>query len=340
MKNNIGIIGHFASYKDMNDGQTVKTREIYNELKKNDEYNITVLDTQNYKKRLFSFLINIFKLHKKNSYIIIIVASGGAKVLIPLLSFFNHFFKKKLCFCSVGSWLDVRAKKNKILKRSLKRINLVLVETTELKNSLEGMGFNNISIMYNFKNLNKCSSQNIKRLNNSFCTFSRVIKEKGVEDVIFAVEKLNKMGYKCFLDIYGPIPDDYKDEFNTIIDKCEKNIKYCGNVNPNDSIKYLSKYYMLIFPTHFVKEGLPGTLIDAYSAGTPVIASNWLSAKEFVPNEVGYIYDFCDTEKLFECMKYCIDNPSDVEEKRNNTLQFVEKFKPEVAIFNLKEFLK
>ena len=53
--------------------------------------------------------------------------------------------------------------------------------------------------------------------------------------------------------------------------------RYCGIKDPKDSVKTLKNYFALVFPTRFYTEGIPGTIIDAYYAGVPVIASKWES---------------------------------------------------------------
>lgn len=335
----IGIIGHFATKKYMNDGQTVKTVELYNELMKIDDFDISTVDTQDYKSELFTFIKNIYNLLRHNEYIIIVVASGGLKVLIPFLSILNIFFKKKLCYCTVGSWVDVRIKNNIFLKFFLRKMDRIFVETTVLKDNLFKLGLHNVELMYNFKKFTNRKLK-IKREKNSFCIFSRILKEKGIEDAIYAINKLNKEGFKCSLGIYGPIDENYKEEFNKLLNEFPEYIKYNGSVSPEKSKEYISKYWMLLFPTHYIREGLPGTLLDAYNSNTPVIASNWASAYEFVSEDVGYIYDFADKEKLYEQIKFCIKNQNEVELKRKNTQKFMERFAPEIAIRPLIKFLR
>ena len=36
-----------------------------------------------------------------------------------------------------------------------------------------------------------------------FCTFSRVIPEKGIDDAIEAIKELNESGIESYLDIWG-----------------------------------------------------------------------------------------------------------------------------------------
>jgi hypothetical protein len=48
----------------------------------------------------------------------------------------------------------------------------------------------------------------------------------------------------------------------------------------------LKDYFALLFPTHFYTEGIPGTVIDAYAAGIPVISAKWESYSDVIDEGV------------------------------------------------------
>ena len=81
---NIGIIGHFADGKEIYDGQTVKTRNIYEALK--NDYNPIKLDTYEWKNKKIDTFINCIKMLKNNKNIIILTAQRGLFVFIPLFA--------------------------------------------------------------------------------------------------------------------------------------------------------------------------------------------------------------------------------------------------------------
>lgn len=76
--------------------------------------------------------------------IILVVASNGAKVLVPMLMILSKFHQAKICYCAVGSWVDIRIKKNRILNHYCKKLNLILVETEEVEENLKTMGYSNV----------------------------------------------------------------------------------------------------------------------------------------------------------------------------------------------------
>lgn len=90
-----------------------------------------------------------------------------------------------------------------------------------MKKALEKRGFQNIELMKNCKELQKLS---FEELPHSFtepyalCTFSRVMKGKGIENLIHAIQEVNeKAGSTVYtLDIYGEVWKDYVDEFEAM----------------------------------------------------------------------------------------------------------------------------
>ena len=335
----ICICGHFGGNKDFYDGQTVKTKSIYEALlKKYSENEIYKIDTYNWRKNPIKFLVRCIKGHKNSSNIIILPAQNGVKIFIPLFLFLNIFLKRKIFYIVIGGWLPNYIQKKKFLTKKLRKLNKIFVETTKMKKDLKKLEINNTDILVNFKNIQPI---NIKKLELNFdmpyklCTFSRVMKEKGIEDAINVVKQINEEANKIIytLDIYGQIDSNYKDKFEILQKDFPEYIKYKGCIDSNKAVEVISKYFLLSFPTRFKTEGLPGTLIDAYNAGVPVIASNWNSSKEFVEeNKTGLIYEFENQEDLKKKIEYAIENKEKIENMRDKCKRFSHMFRPEEAI--------
>ena len=82
------------------------------------------------------------------------------------------------------------------------------------------------------------------------------------------------------IDFYGQKKDLYFDEHLAGIGMFE----YKGVLQPEEVISVLQEYDALIFPSHYAGEGCPGILVEALSAGLPIIASDWKYNSEFVTN--------------------------------------------------------
>jgi glycosyltransferase involved in cell wall biosynthesis len=98
----------------------------------------------------------------------------------------------------------------------------------------------------------------------NFLFIGRLSKEKGVEVMIEAFNKMPNIK----LDIIGN-----GDLFEYLQNKANKNIIFHGAKDKGFIKEKLNQVKALIFPSIWY-EGLPNTLIEAFSAGTPVIASN------------------------------------------------------------------
>ena len=300
-KYKLSLCGHFGGNNNFCDGQTVKTKNIYQAL---DEYygeeKINKIDTYNWKKHPISFLFECINGMKNSQNMIILPAQNGVKVFVPLFLIINKFYKRKIFYVVIGGWLPELIKNKQVLIRKLRMLNRIFVETNNMKEQLKKLNIENVEVLVNFKNITPLKEGELKFEYNKpykLCTFSRVIYEKGIEDAIQVVRKINEEYNKIIyeLDIYGPIDEEYKDRFTTIVNNAPEYIQYKGCIDSEKSVNTLKNYYLLLFPTKFKTEGIPGTIIDALSAGVPIIASRWDNVEEIISHEKnGLIYDFND----------------------------------------------
>ena len=325
----IGILGHFARNTDLCDGQTVKTRNLEKALLSG-EHEIDTVDSYQWKKHPFSFLFNIIKLVRKNDVIIMLPDAGGIKIYPYVVNLFAGKNKKKI-YSVVGAWLPSYLKTSKSAGKQLKKFDYILVETDTMHAQLIEQGFDNTDIIPNFKDITPITKEEINYDFESplaFCIFSRVMREKGVTDAIYACDRLNKEAGNtvCVLDVYGPIYDEYKTEFADLCEKYSSVVTYKGVANPSESVEVLKKYYMLLFPTLFYTEGIPGSIIDAFSAGVPVLASEWESYRDVLSDKDSVTYKFGDAEELYQKLKYCVENIEAINARREECLISAEKF--------------
>lgn len=340
------VVGAFDFVNFDSGGQPVKTRELYYALqKKYGESNVSYFETEGWKK---SFLCKIIKISKdihNSDAVIMLPAANGVKVL-PYLLFFAKRKNTKLFYSVIGGWLSTLLQNKPLLTSMLKKFNGVWVETTSMKSALEKMGFQNIAVVKNFKTLNIIKESDI---NNDYqyplrlCTFSRVLEKKGIGDAVKAIIYVNQRFKKVVytLDIFGPIDEEYADEFAKMQESFPNYIQYKGEAKPNESVEILRNYFALLFPTKFYTEGIPGTIIDAYSAGIPVISSLWRNASDiFISNKTGIGYDFGDYNQFLEILIRVADNPLEMVQMRPNCLKMAYSCSPEIVIKEIKRLIE
>lgn len=320
------------------DGQTVKTKNIYNELvKKYGEENISKIDTFNWKKHPIYFIRKCRKELRNTENLIILPAHNGVKVFVPFFNFWNKFYHKKIFYAVVGGWLPELLASKVWLTKEIRKLSKVFVETTKMKEDLSKLAIKNVEILVNFKSIQILNEKDLKYEYSrplELCTFSRVMKEKGIEDAIDVVKKINEETNEIVytLDIYGPIDKSYVDRFEKLKNTLPSYIKYEGCVDSEKSVEVLKKYYLLLFPTKFKTEGIPGTIIDALSAGVPVVASKWENYADILVNEENsFLFNMNDL-KEFENILKNLKDINKVMEIKNKTLQSITKFKSETAM--------
>lgn len=307
--NRIGICGHYGGNKNCLDGQTVKTKIITKELQKDFGSNeVKIVDTYGGKKRLLPIVFNLIKLVMQCKNIIILPAHNSLRIFAPLLAFMNNFYHRKLHYVVIGGWLPEFVATRIWLKNALMKFAFIYVETSTMNNQLEAMGFTNIVLLPNCKDLNVIRLEELvytKQEPFKLCTFSRVMKEKGIEDAVNAVKALNdSIGKNVYtLDIYGQVDKEQTDWFANLQTKFPDYVKYKGLVPFDKTTEVLKDYFLLLFPTKFYTEGIPGTIIDAYAAGVPVVCSKWQSFGDLVDDTVGYSYEFSSEEALEKLLR-------------------------------------
>lgn len=326
MYKKIGICGVFGEGPTFSGGQPVKVKTTIRMF--SDYYgekNIVALNTANWKKHPIKMFINCLKLAAKCKCIIILPAHKGLTVFLPLFLSLQKIFQFKFIYSVIGGWLPEKALNSTKLVKQLKKVDEIWVETQTMRNELQKLGVHNTRLISNVKYLNAVAKSKIEENSNILrcCTFSRVIKEKGIEDAIKAVESLNELDNgSVILDIYGPIFDGYRNEFERIISKSSSCIQYKGCVEPTESVSILSQYDLQIFPTHYKTEGVPGSIIDSYASAVPVVSSRWNSFSDIIEENVtGLGYEMGNVEdlekkllelsqnryKLIEMSKQCLE---------------------------------
>lgn len=314
-------------------GQTVKTKIITKELKRQlGKKEVGILDSRGGMKKMPQLFFRVGQAMRISRNIIMLPAHNGVRFFAPVLVFWKRIYQAKIHYVVIGGWLPDLVEKNKSLAKSLKKFDGIYVETSTMKKHMEALGFSNIYILPNCKELKILKEE---ELHYTFaeplrlCTFSRVLKEKGIEDAVNAVKEANsRLRRTAFcLDIYGQIDDKYEDEFTSLQKQFPEYVAYKGLVPFDRSVEILKDYYALLFPTNYYTEGIPGTIIDAYASGLPVISAKWESFNDLIDDGVvGKGYSFGDTEELTNLLVTIANNSDCLIKMKKNCLKEAEKY--------------
>jgi glycosyltransferase involved in cell wall biosynthesis len=150
----------------------------------------------------------------------------------------------------------------------------------------------------------------------------RLSYEKGVDTLLSAWETL-QIPLKIIGD--GPLRE-------SVLKYAEKSsfIEYLGQLDHTTVIDLLKNSRILVFPSKLY-EGLPMTIIEAFSCGVPVIASDLASRVELIrDSETGVIYSSGNPINLASKVEWLWNHPEESAQMgRNARLEYEKKYTPE-----------
>lgn len=332
------FVGSFAEGYEAFDGQTIKTRILYEDIVSNTSFICKKIDTYKWKKRPVSlFLKSVYEIISSR-VILISVSSNGMKLYFPFFYYIDKFISKKVFHFVLGGTLQEHIKEHLNWVKYLNAFEANYVEFNKMKVDMKKIGIDNAEVIHNFKKLdivkNAIPYDDSKGILN-VCTFTRICKEKGIEDAIDIVTKANERlsDVKYHLTIYGKPEENYKSKFQSIMEKAPNYINYGGLIEYSKSTEVLKDYYIMLFPTYYENEGFPGTLIDAFSSGLPVLATDWnFNGKVLEDDVTGWLYPVKDNEKAIEILVDMANKQEKNYEMRQACLKSVKKYLPENAM--------
>lgn len=328
----ICVIGAFRLISGPRGGQEIKTCVIADELEK--IYGkVCRIDTVGFINHILLPVRLIYALFWYTN-VIILPAHNGLIIEANILRYLNLLFNRRLFYVVIGGWLHEILPHHKITAKSLKHFFGIYVETSTMKNELNKLGYTNVIIFPNLKPysiLPQKEQYNLPIKPYKLCTFSRVSEMKGIETAVSLINKIN-MGLSkpvYTLDIYGPLEKSDIPWIEKLKTNFSEFITYKGVAPFDKSTSILSNYFALLFPTKFYTEGIPGTIMDAYAAGLPVISSKWKSFSDVIDESVtGYGYEFNNTDELERLLIDIANSPEKIISLKNNCLKKAEIYLP------------
>lgn len=325
-----------ADNRNRLDGETIKCRLLRDYLYDINDIKVVSVDTDNWKKHVFKLVFMIIFYFFQCDDIVVSSADKGANIV---LNFFRKIrTKKNIYYFVIGGSLSRNIKEKGWNINTYKKIKKIFVEANTLKKDLKDLGIENVDVLNNFRKVKKFKNNYKKSDKIKFVYFGRVIKEKGIEEAIKLINRLNNEEIICSLDIYGQCKEEY---LNIIEKQFNDSIKFHGEIKPDCKTEYeiLSQYDIFIFPTEYPGECLPGALIDCYISGLAVIASNWKYAHEYIlDNENGIIFEYGNYEDMYQKTLKLI-NENKIDEFKKVSKKMSEKYLIETQLVDFKNSL-
>lgn len=157
---------------------------------------------------------------------------------------------------------------------------------------------------------------------NFFLFVGRLSNEKGVHMLLKSFADMPSQNLLIVGD--GPQEHELRAEFGHLL-----NIKFSGKQPKDKVLTLMRESKALIFPSIWY-EGLPYTILEAFSTGTPVIASELGAMKVMVVHGTnGYLFKPGDIEDLKKAINNFELNPDRERLYLNARQTYLEKYNPE-----------
>ena len=131
-----------------------------------------------------------------------------------------------------------------------------------------------------------------------FLYLGRIMKEKGMDELFSAAEKLHDDGYKFVLDLVGFFEDEYKERVELLESKGV--VKFHGF--QEEPRPYYATADCVVMPSYH--EGMSNVNLEASATGRPVITTDIPGCRESVENEyTGWLCEPKNVDSLYEKMK-------------------------------------
>lgn len=337
----ICICGSFGFGKTSLNGQTIKTEivtEYYQSVYGKGE--VATIDTQGIKKIALVPFKLLWAFMSCNN-VIILPAHNSLRLLAPLCRIYQWFTKKKTHYFVIGGWLAHYLEKHPLVMWGIKSFYGIYAETSTMKESLAKKGLENVSVVPNckFLDIEKEERRDVAYPPIKLCTFSRINRLKGIGDAVAVVDEINRRYGEgsIVLDIYGRVDAGEQEWFENLKKNLPSGVQIKGAIPYDQSVNTLKNYHALLFPTRYFTEGIPGTIIDAYAAGIPVIASEWESCKDVVQDKrTGFVYAFEDNGALKKILIDLINEPAILMKMKPDCLMAARDYLPENVLSKIK----
>ena len=150
----------------------------------------------------------------------------------------------------------------------------------------------------------------VPRIDGRIVFLGRLAPKKRVSDLIRAFERVADDYPDAELVVVGEGP--LSDELRSLAADLgvTDRVSFTGRVEEEEIPRYYASAELFVLPS--VWEGHPLTLLEAWAAGRPVIASDVEGLAEFVDHqETGYLVEAKDPEALAEALGYAFDHPDE-----------------------------
>lgn len=150
----------------------------------------------------------------------------------------------------------------------------------------------------------------VKRDSLTFIFVGRIVREKGINELVSAFVRLNKEYPDMRLLLVGP----YEENLDPVLPETKRIIDECEAIEAVGAQKDVRPFYeqsdVLVFPSY--REGFPNVVIEAGAMELPSIVTDINGSREIIEiGKNGMIVPPRDEQALFDAMKWMVEHPQE-----------------------------
>lgn len=141
----------------------------------------------------------------------------------------------------------------------------------------------------------------------TFLFVGRIVRDKGINELVEAFVKLNKKYEECQLVLVGPFEDD----LDPLSSKTRQMIKACSDIEVvgeklgDELVDCYAAADCYVFPSY--REGFPNTVLEAGAMGLPCVVTDINGSREIIEEgRNGVVIPPRDSSALYQAMEHMI----------------------------------
>lgn len=341
------VLGAFGYSNNQLDGQTVKTRNVYNLLCDRQDEPVNKIDTVDFKKKPW-LLIKLLYYLVKCKTVVIVPCLNNLTFIFPLAYLLSKIISFDIISICVGGWQveyflgNERFKPHPLQLKYSRKIKGFLPEMENVNRVLiQQLSFKNTEVFPNFRRFRPVQVNTTVHNELKMVFMARINKTKGYNSIFLALDKLKNLSENVSMTFYGQVAEENKAEFDSLIKAHSDFASFKGALKPEEIQQTLTQYDVMLLPTQYYTEGFPGSILDAYIAGIPVIVTEWKHSHEFVDDgNTGFIVPFGEcVDDIVECIRMLIRDKNLLNRMKNNAQKESLKYSEDKAWDVIRKYL-
>ena len=210
-----------------------------------------------------------------------------------------------------------------VILKAYSEASKIITVSDFLKIKLEQFNIKNIKIIPNLVNEDIYTIKNRTTNKFIFFTLANMTDIKGIDILLYAIKEMNSENdsVEFLIGGSGPLLDKYKSLADSL--KISKKIKWLGQIEPEQSVKFFQACNVFVLPSRYETFGV--VYAEAIACGKPVIATRCGGPESIVNDINGVLIKPESVKELSEAMikmRFASQNYSSTEIRKD----FISKF--------------